>query len=218
MKARIGLLAALLAFPVAACGGDDDDGGADAGDIADAGPPDVPVALNFTAAGAYAGAIAIAKGEHDDAVLFEITSDRILVNGEVDPEVLQSFWSYAFVSMSSGRRINVLYLQDMYAPSFSDVNPEGLKFLGDTWMNSDEAMAAVQAIGFTAPPAPDGKIAMNLTRAELMGCPGDPVWAIEWIDAPPGEPVTSQSWTALECTGVGTVACPPDGGDCVVDP
>jgi len=215
MKARIGLLAVLLAFPAAACGGDDDDE-ADAGDIADAGPPDVPVATGFTAAGGFAGARAIAQGEHADAVLFEITSDRILANGEVDPDVLQSFWSYSFASLSTGVRVNVIFLQDMYQRSLSTVNPEGLKTLGATWMDSDDAMAAAQSIGMTTPPAGTGKIAMKLTPNEIQGCAGDPVWEIDWIDAPPAEPVEIQHWIALNCTSAGgPVACDP-AGDCFV--
>jgi len=142
--ARIRLVSVgLLSLAIAACGGDDDGSGADGGPAFDAGPPDAPVATGYTARGAYAGALALARDEHDDATLFEVTSNEITAGGEVDPAVPQSYWGFAFASLSTGVRVNVTFLQDNYSVSLGTVNPEGLKTLPADWMDSDEAMTSL---------------------------------------------------------------------------
>ncbi len=219
---RIGLAGMVaLGLVFGACGGDDDNTGDDDAPVIDAGPPDAPVATSFTAEGAFAGAKAIARQEHDDATLFEITSAQIDGSGEVDPAVLQSFWSYSFASLSTGVRINVIYLQDMYQTSQSTVNPEGLKTLGDdNWMDSDDAVGHMTDVGFV-PPAGEAnvQVSMKLTPGSVVqGCEEDPQWSVEKITAPPGEPVQTERWIVLNCTAAGgVVVCPPEG-DCVLAP
>lgn len=210
MKARIGLLAILLAFPIAACGGDDDDG-ADAGPTADAGPPDVPVATGLTADGVFSGSVAHAKDEQEDAVLFEIASNFIDPAGEMDPDNPQSFWAYSFASLSTGTRINVTFNQGTYSISTGSVNPEGLKTIPSGWMDSDDALAAITALGFTPPGDADTRIAMTFNRQPLIMQCDDPVWAIDKINAPPGMTPTFEHWFALFCTSADSVvACSPD--------
>ena len=91
-SALIGLVA--LGAGLVACGGDDDDAAGDVdASLADAGPPDAPVATGLTAAGGFAGASALARQEHADATLFEVTSQGIDGSGEVDPGTAVSAWN-----------------------------------------------------------------------------------------------------------------------------
>jgi hypothetical protein len=208
---------ALCGLLLAACGGDDG-GDVDGGPAVDAGPPDVPVATGLTAAGVYAGAEAMAKDEHADAVLFEVTSNFISAGGELDLDTNQSYWNYSFASLSTGDRINVVYIQGAYSKSLGQVNPEGLKTLGADWIDSDEAMAAVTSIGLTPPTGANERLALTLNRRDLITECDDPVWSIDKIDAPPGGEPVFEHWFALYCeAGATKLACNP-AGDCSAVP
>jgi hypothetical protein len=204
----------------AGCGGGSGDDDDDDAPVVDAGPPDAPVATSLTARGVFDGAIATARQFHDDAVLFELTSGLISGGGEVNPAVNQSYWSFAFASLSTGVRINILFSGGVYNSSLSTVNPEGLKTLPEPWLDSDDAMTAMASFGFQPPGPSDtfSQISMKLTPGSVIEqCAADPQWSVDKITAPPGETVETEHWLVIECTGVGRVVCDP-GGNCDLAP
>ena len=223
--ARVVGLVGALALALAACGGDDGGGGgdgADGGPTADAGPPDAPVALGLTAQGVYAGAVATARGMREDAALFEVTSRQISGGGEMQEANAQSFWSYAFVSPSTGSRVNVIYNQGAYAASTGTINPDGLLTIADQgWPDSDVALEKAAAAGFVAPGAGDAntELAMKLSPEMLLdGVPG-PHWEIEKITAPPGGEVAVERWFVVFVEAQGMYAvCPPMADQCDLVP
>ena len=88
------------------------------------------------------------------------------------------------------------------------------------WMDSDEAVAAIAAVGYQAPGPSETytKVSMKVNMETLLDQCTDPVWEIEKITAEPGEDVVSERWFALFCTSADTkLGCNP-AGECSAVP
>lgn len=214
---------ACLSILLAACGdsGGNGDGG---GGNADAGADAGPAITGHTAKGVYQEALnqAIAVGE-PDMRLFRITGDDLRQGGrEVDPTYNQSFWSFIFVSPSTGTAVGANYfLGDVTASVLSPQNPEGLRFV-DEWIDSDIAIDKLIEGGMaelTDKELVGGGWTVSATLEMYSGT--DPtflkapqgLWRVYEVfdEEPLGDPVGEEWWITLWEDQGGYVVCDPTG-------
>jgi hypothetical protein len=220
---RLASLSVLLL--AAACGDSGTNGDGGAGN-ADAGGDAGPAITGHTAKGVYQEALnqAIAIGE-PDMRLFRISGEDLIASGrEVDPTYNQSFWSFVFVSPSTGTTVGGFYnlgvvTADLLAPQ----NPEGLRFL-DEWIDSDVAIDKLIEAGLTDLLDEEligngGGWTLNGTLEMYSGTSPDFLMAPQGLwrmyrifDEPPlGDPVGEEWWVTLWEDQGGYVVCDPAG-------
>jgi hypothetical protein len=207
----------VLALSCGGGSGDDGDGGNTPGP--DAGPDAMAMALGHDARGAYAGALMLAQWEQADEQLYRLTGDYLVFAGrETDPAQMSSFWTFSFISPSTGVTVDIVYSRGVYGPPYvSSTNPEGKRLVGDDWFGSIEAVNYLVQAGYTEPPAGDPNYRVGATL-EMPPDTSivDPVWRITKTYAPPGMPSMGEQWIVLYSTADGGIVVCDPGGNCIL--
>jgi hypothetical protein len=205
------------------------------GSSADAGPgPDAwsdagGQITGNTAKGVFPAAQQIALTEQPDAVLYRLQGER-LVNGgrEVDPAVLQSYWSFNFISPSTGIAIDVLYAGGIIDHSTRQDNPEGKRLFTTDWLDSSDAVDTLVDNGFQTPDPSDPYTLVGM-RLEMYGGTdpdlssiAEPIWRLNKVTAPPGMTPMGVEWWITYWSSMGAylvcdLSTPPPDSPCWLD-
>ena len=183
-----------LALVGAACGGDDGEGGGDAG-------TDAPAAIGGSAKEVYLAAVREARDHAQDVVLTHIKGTLVDADsGEVDVDLQGSYWQLDFESAATNQLINVLYSRGTIevTPGLPRAMLPPIQTEG-AWKDSTETIEKMKSNGYTPPSAPPPEYQVALDLAVFTGTnPMDPrtgvpepFWHLEVIHDPPsGTPQT----------------------------
>lgn len=170
---------ASICFFLAACGdsGGSGDGGTGNGDGGPTGDGGSQIS-GPTAKGVYPEVVARARQIQPDMRLIRIGGNKLMEGGrEIDPELAQSYWSFIFVSPSTGTQVDYIYSQGTVTMGgMSMVNPEGQRYI-----DGARPLAAGNMCGdATCAPTdlcctetPDGQVT---TTCQPAGDPCDGAW------------------------------------------